>query len=326
MSNLTEFTDGATQAPEFEGSWEKPGRSPTSAAIMGFIVVGIIYAYAQGIIAVIAMGLQNHGGAAQAGSAKTLVDILTARALAAKNPLRDSVLIAEFLFMLVPTILIIRRWHTKHVIRYIRFTKVPLAEIVLAILAAILFFPVSAGISGFLLGQLHFPDFLARIDSLLFASNTPSELVWVIIVVCVTPAICEETLFRGYVQRTLERTTGVKSLFIAGILFGLYHMRPLNLISLSMFGMMVGFFAYRSKSLLPGMAAHFTNNLITVLSLYKITGDKFASPSTFINTPVIVTLVAAAATIAVLFLYRKETRRNFVEPPSLQPRGEDPDS
>lgn len=313
------------QPPELEGSWEKPGRSPTSAAILGFIIVGIIYAYAQGIIGLIAMGLQSHGAAANANSAKTLVDVLTSRALATKNPLRYSIIIAEFLFMLVPTVWIIRRWHTRDVIRYVRFRKAPLVEILLAVLAAILFFPVSAGISGFLMGQLHFPDFLARIDSLLFASNTPSELVWVIVVVCVTPAICEETLFRGYLQRTLERTMGVKSLFVAGILFGLYHMRPLNLISLSLFGMIIGFFAYRSKSLLPGMAAHFTNNLIAVLSLYKMGDGESGILSVPVDPPAIIILLAVAATMIVLFLYHRETRRNFAGLRPAQPHGQIPD-
>ena len=135
----------------------------------------------------------------------------------------------------------------------------------------------------------------------------------VVVVVCVTPAICEETLFRGYVQRTLERRIGARSLFVAGILFGLYHMRPLDLISLSLFGIMVGFFAYRSKSLLPGIAAHFTNNLIVVLSLYKMSGGRPSTPLALFHVPLIIVLLGAAGTTVLLFIYRNTTSENFPE-------------
>ncbi len=295
--------------PEFEGSWERSDRSLTTAAILGLIIVGIIYAYAAGFISFIAIMLHGTGGTA--GANKTFVDLLAAKAIATKNPIRYSVFISEFLFMLLPTVWIIRRWHTKDIFRYVRLRRVTGTEILLAVVAAIAFFPVSNAISNLFLRELDFPDFLTRINSEIFTSYSSKEIVWVIVVVCVTPAICEETLFRGYLQRTLERTLGAKSLFITGIIFGLFHMRPLNLVSLSLLGMMIGFFFYRSKSLLPGMAAHFTNNLMAVLSLYRLPDGKPRIPIISADLPVIGLLLAAAITVALLVLYRKETEKNF---------------
>ncbi len=311
MNDTTQKPEGTDRPSQFEGSWEKSGRNLTSAAILGFIIIGIIYVYAQGFIGLIAMGFQNSGGSESAKSGKTVIDMLTARAIATKNPIRYSVVIAEFIFMLLPTIWIIRRWHTKDVLRYIRFARVPVLEILLAVVASVLFFPTSSAISGFLLKQLDFPDFLARINSEIFTSYTPREFVWVIVVVCVTPAICEETLFRGYVQRTFERTLGLTSIFVAGILFGLYHMRPLNLVSLSLLGIMIGFFFYRSKSILPGMAAHFTNNFVAVLQLYKLPDGKARFPFLSSDIPLVIVLLTAIGTGFVILYYAKVTKRNF---------------
>lgn len=300
--------------PEFEGSWERSNRSLTTAAILVFIIVFTIYAYAQGFIGGIAMALHGFAGTGSQNSHKTLVEVLSARALSQKDPLRYSVIISQFLFLLLPTIWIIRRWHTKRILKYVRLRAIPFTEIFFAFLGAILFFPISAAISNFMMHQIHFPDFLARIDSLVFASSSHSELVWVIVIVCVTPAICEETLFRGYIQRTLERTMGAKSLFVAGLLFGLYHMRPLNLISLSLFGMLIGFFAYRSRSLLPSMTAHFTYNLIAVLSVYKMVNGESKIPFASYHIPLYFVLLAAAGTIVVVLIYRNLTGRNFPPP------------
>lgn len=304
-------TEETIEAHEFEGSWERGGKSLTTAAILGFIIVAVIYFYTQGFIGFIAMVLHGPGAAGTSGTHKTLIQLLSDRAMETKQPIRYSVIISQFIFLLLPTILLIRRWHTRHVLRYIRITKVPVFEILLAFTGAIMFFPVSAGISNFLMNQLHFPDFLARIDSLVFASNTPSELAWVIVIVCVTPAICEETLFRGYIQRTLERTIGWKSVLVAGILFGLYHMRPLNLVSLALFGILIGYFVYRSKSLLPSMTAHFTYNLIAVLSLYKMVGGRSRMPFVSLHIPLVIVILGAAGTVVVAMLYRNATSEKF---------------
>jgi CAAX protease family protein len=307
LTDQTPVSIHETTAPELEGTWEKSGRSPTSAAILGFISIGIIYAYAQGIIGFVAMAFQH----SDAGSAKTVLDLLTAKAIATKNPIRYSVIISEFLFMLVPTIWLIRRWHTHNFLRYIRFNGTPVKEILLAVAASAFFFPASSFISDFFLRELNFPDFLMRINSELFTSYTPGELWWVIAVVCLTPAICEETLFRGYFQRTIERTMGRKSIFVAGILFGFYHMRPLNLVSLSILGILIGFFFYRSKSIIPGMAAHFTNNFIAVLSVYRLPDGNPRIPFLSIDLPFLVVVLATAASLLAVYYFYRATQNNF---------------
>lgn len=294
--------------PELTGSWEIGGRNLTTAAILGFIIVAIVYFYSQTVIGFLAVVIRGKAGAIPSNSNQTLTDILTTRALFTKPIILYSVILSQFIFLLLPTIWLIRRWHTKQVLAYIRFRKTSPSQILLALAGGVLFYPVSAGIGNFMMEELHFPNFLARIGSLVFASNTPSQLMLVIAVVCVTPAVCEETLFRGYIQRTLERTMGPKSVIVAGILFGLYHMRPLDLFSLALFGMLIGFFVYRSQSLLPSMTAHFAYNLVAVLSLYKSTNGSSTSPLASLHIPLAIILLSAAGTVVVVLLYRNATR------------------
>lgn len=301
--------------PEFKGSWERPGRSPASAAIFGLILIGIIYFYAQAIIATIVI-LIAQPGAHQQTTGKTFVEVMTSTMVAMKGPIRIALIISQFIFMLIPTIWIIRHWHTKDFLSYVRLKAVPLAEILLAIVATACFVPVSGFIGEFFLKQLNFPDFLARINEEIFTSYSPVEFIWVIIVVCMTPAICEETLFRGYVQRTLERQLGMKSLFIAGVIFGLYHMEPIGLVSLLIVGIMIGFFFYRSKSLLPGMAAHFTNNLIAILSTYRTTTGELRLPFLSRDVNALETIVALILTSGIIFAYYSYTKRNFTPQPA----------
>lgn len=292
----------------FEGSWERPNKSLTTAAILGLIIVAIIYFYGLNIVAAIAVitkipALQSKGG--------SFLDKLTNSVMATKNPIRWSVMISEFVFMLLPTVWLISRWHTKKILKYIQFKRVPISEILLAVITTVLFIPVSSYIGEFILRQLNFPDFLAQINEQIFTSYTPTEFIWLIMVVCITPAICEETLFRGYFQRTLERSLGMKSLFIAGILFGLYHMEPINLISLSLLGILIGFFYYRSKSILPGMAAHFTNNLLAVLSLYKMPNGHPVVAFLSNSTPLLGFLGGIVLSGVFVIVYGRVTERNF---------------
>jgi len=295
---------------EFDGSWEKAHRSITAVACIGLLIIGVLYAYAQGFLTAVFVFFNGMGELRGSGG-KDFIGRLTHTMTVLKSPMRISVFISQFLFMLVPTLWIIKRWHTTKIFSYVRVSSVSFLELGVAVAAIVCFIPVSGGISDFLTKLLNVPDFLAQINAQIFTSYSIEELLWLVVVVCITPALCEEVLFRGYFQRTLERTLGMKSLLITGIVFGLYHMQPLNLISLSLLGCLFGYFFYRSKSLLPGIAAHFVNNLLAVFSLYKtpdgnVIFEAFEFEITFLGGA-----AALLLTCGLLFLYHEITQKNF---------------
>ena len=90
--------------------------------------------------------------------------------------------------------------------------------------------------------------------------------------------VVEELFFRGLLQRSLARRLGpVPAVVGAAVVFGLVHAQPnmsgaseLALITaLGSFGAVLGVLAQRTGRLGPGLAAHATFNLITVLYLAR---------------------------------------------------------
>lgn len=82
----------------------------------------------------------------------------------------------------------------------------------------------------------------------------------------ITPAICEEILFRGYIQTRLTKALPVPvGIFIASSLFAVYHMDPVHIVAVFPLGLYLGWVSYRSGSLFPAMMGHFVNNFLSVL-------------------------------------------------------------
>ena len=98
----------------------------------------------------------------------------------------------------------------------------------------------------------------------------------------VTPAWCEEVLFRGYLMQMFSRRyRGWTVIIASGILFGLYHVRVTQLIPLSILGCFFAWVAWRERSLWMAVWLHFLNNL-SALFAFQFWPDIFSpgQPST----------------------------------------------
>ena len=85
------------------------------------------------------------------------------------------------------------------------------------------------------------------------------------LVIAVSAGICEEVLFRGVIQRGVERFGSIKSILITAVLFGIMHFSFQSLFGTFLLGALIGFLVYKSDSLIIGMFAHFTNNAVAVI-------------------------------------------------------------
>ncbi len=295
----------------FNGSWENKNRSITAAAIAGLVGIGAIFFNVQSILIIVFALLYRF--IYHILIPHNYLDKLNAISTYLKTPILISLVISEFIFMLVPTIWIVKKWHTTDIRKYIRIKLCPIKEIILAVLITLLFLPFCYYISYLLIKYLEIPESLIRLNNQLFTSGSTGQFFVMIFVVGITPAICEEIFFRGYVQRTLERTLGMKSFIITGIIFGLFHMRPLSLITLSILGILLSFFYYRSKSILPSSAAHFTNNFIAIFLLYaqsKLINIGIPADGNFSLLTIIISLFFAALLLQV---YWRITNVNFAD-------------
>jgi ABC-2 type transport system permease protein/sodium transport system permease protein len=103
------------------------------------------------------------------------------------------------------------------------------------------------------------------------------ELSPIVLVVClgVIPAVFEELFFRGFLLGALLRAMRPRSAILASAaFFGLFHLVDQQLViieravSSTLLGLVLGWLAQRSGSVLPGMILHATHNGCLLLLLY----------------------------------------------------------
>jgi membrane protease YdiL (CAAX protease family) len=154
--------------------------------------------------------------------------------------------------------------------RYLKLNRISLPGILAGIVSGVFLVSVSSFLSYYI--YLLFPVLkeLSAVSEVLFHAGNPAEWIFIILVIGVTPAVCEEILFRGYLQGTLERKMREPWIYLfSGILFALYHKSNLSLLSLIAVGVYLGFLYHRFQSLYATMALHFTYNSLIVFLTNK---------------------------------------------------------
>lgn len=100
-------------------------------------------------------------------------------------------------------------------------------------------------------------------------SYVPQNFVMGLLVMALTPAICEEMFFRGYVFGALENKLKViTAILLNAALFGLFHMSLARFFTTAFLGGMIAFIGHKAKSIYPGMVVHFLNNALSCVAMY----------------------------------------------------------
>ncbi|HEX3694798.1 MAG TPA: ABC transporter permease subunit/CPBP intramembrane protease [Polyangia bacterium] len=87
-----------------------------------------------------------------------------------------------------------------------------------------------------------------------------------LLLMAVTPAVCEEALFRGPILRGLAaRFSPLASAVMTGLLFGLYHVDVWRLLPTGVLGVILSLVALESESILPSMLTHALNNACLIV-------------------------------------------------------------
>ncbi len=138
--------------------------------------------------------------------------------------------------------------------------------------------------------------------NLLSASNV-IELILVITVVAVVPALSEESLFRGFIQRSFElKYKKYIAAIITALFFSAYHFNPYGFIPLFILGAYFGFASYKSKTLLVPMFLHFLNNFSAVILYYIIGDDELIKSDPTTNPNELSSYVMMLFALSVLFV------------------------
>lgn len=113
---------------------------------------------------------------------------------------------------------------------------------------------------------------LAPLQTLL--SSAP--LYQLLLVLAVVPAICEELAFRGFILSGLRHLgTKWRAIFVTSFFFGLTHGMLQQSVIAGIFGVVIGYLAVQTGSILPCIAFHVVHNGLMV-SLTQLGTDLFA--------------------------------------------------
>jgi uncharacterized protein len=152
-------------------------------------------------------------------------------------------------------------------------------------------------------------DMLENYVLKIVTAYSPLEFTVVVLAIAVTPAICEEFLFRGFVLSNLSlKSKAGPAIFFTGFLFAIYHFQPFNLIPLLVLGSFLGFVVYYSKSILTGIICHFLNNFFAAYYLYAYGKENFDNPqltSSEATNALIAAIISFILFAAVMFLFYK---------------------
>ncbi len=102
-----------------------------------------------------------------------------------------------------------------------------------------------------------------------------AEAFWLTFSTVIVAPVCEEIIFRGYIQRAYERGSPWRGIVVGGIVFVLYHLRFQGAPGLVPIAFALGFVSWRSNSIFPGMVLHAAYNGIA--SLFIIVASFFSS-------------------------------------------------
>lgn len=245
--------------------------SPYAAALLGLIGGFVLYQFVGGLLTIAIFGLDiDH---------------------APVNSLRLMTMASQILFMLLPA-LVFAKWIYGDVSDIV-LTKIPnWVEITLFSVGIIILTPLLQSylyVQSFLIEHFaasysfvnSFKEFFDSLNELvektynnLLKANSLPEMLFVIIIVAAIPALCEEVMFRGYIQRSFEfKMKPFRAALITAIFFGLFHFNPYGLLPLIALGLYFGFASYMSKSLIIPIFLHFLNNFVAV-TLFFIFGEE----------------------------------------------------
>ncbi|MGC8593994.1 MAG: CPBP family glutamic-type intramembrane protease [Candidatus Kryptoniota bacterium] len=228
------------------------------------------------------------------------------------NIFRFATIIGQFLLILVPAYFL-SKLQTKDWKELLKIRKTDLYYIGLAIIGVI-------ALEQLLEIYLYFQDMIPLpgnirevIDALrqtidqtykiLLNAHSLPEFLLVLLVVAVTPAVCEEVLFRGLVLGNFERSMKrQKAIFWTGLIFGFYHVNPFSLIPLIVLGIYLSYLAAETGSILVPIAAHFTNNFISAL-IYFASGKDSLIDTNAGETINNIYIIVLALMLAIIFLW-----------------------
>ena len=130
---------------------------------------------------------------------------------------------------------------------------------------------------------MELPSFLASVEEMMrqmeesakalterFLNTSSVGMMFVnLFVMAFLPAVCEEMMFRGWLQRVLGKTVSCHTaIWVSAFVFSAIHFQFYGFIPRMLIGAALGYLYYYTGSLWAPIMAHFTNNAAAVVTAF----------------------------------------------------------
>lgn len=221
-------------------------------------------------------------------------------------------LLIQFGLILLPTLLIVKS------------LRLPLAETLSIrwpgfrpIVAGVLIGASCWTVGSTLLRLLPPPESLQKaMQKVLLLDKPDPPLAMVLLLIAVAPGICEELFFRGLVQGGFRRMGMWTAILVTALLFGVAHGSIYRMMPVTLLGVVVGYLAWQSRSVIPCMFAHAINNGIAALLVSYPPLREYAAKQKMLFLPLEWSAAGAVVLAIGLWLARQPQRASMAESPA----------
>ncbi len=199
------------------------------------------------------------------------------------------ILIAQQVSLFIlPALLLMTLINSPEKPRFPDFKPPVLHEILLVVLLAFCLFPIT-GFTGQLNSQMSFPEWLSgvekwmvekedsaeRVIQILTTPETIGTMFGNIIIIAVLPALGEELIFRGVLQKIFARLlrSGNAAVWLTAFVFSSLHLQFFGFLPRFILGLVFGYLFLWSGTLWLPILAHFVNNAVSVAAEYFQSGN-----------------------------------------------------
>ncbi|MBN4074187.1 CPBP family intramembrane metalloprotease, partial [bacterium AH-315-E10] len=211
----------------------------------------------------------------------------------------SGLIISQYSLLFLPAILIVWKLRISYKTTF-SLRKFSIAHLIAVLLMGASSWLVLSGCASFLQNLIlpepeaiskAFKDALGLLDS--------DKSIWILLLAfAVTPAICEETLFRGVILSGMRQ--GNKkwaAILITSILFGIFHISIYRIMPTAMIGIVATLIAWETRSIYPAIIFHFMHNGLSI-SVHKMNWF----PSITQDNPSISDNIGLLVTCSVMFI------------------------
>ena len=179
--------------------------------------------------------------------------------------------LAQF-FIVVPVILLLKR-NNLNIAKSLRINRVSKKILLYSFILSVGAVVISDEINILFEMIIPLPESFSQLENILRPDELISFVLLSLTIVIIAP-IGEELLFRGFLQHYLENTWKdvTRAILVSSLFFAFIHFNPYWIIQIYLLGILLGYLAWKTQSVLPSIVFHIC---INGTSLFLTTFDDF---------------------------------------------------